>query len=122
MSFKQDQALLSALMQLPNMDVRAAMVQQLHPDAVTRLCAHLKKIVHQARSHRISNAKSRATASSILQPYSRVVKRLTNGTRPPTISNLRKQRGGAIISLLLASVLPMLAQMAISAIIGKKKK
>jgi hypothetical protein len=37
------------------------------------------------------------------------------------IGNLRSQKGGALISILLASVVPLLAQMAISAIIGKKK-
>jgi hypothetical protein len=89
---------------------------------VKRLCAHLKKIVHQARSHRIEDSKSRNIVSASLQPHAKLVKRITRKQKGRGhIGNLRSQKGGALISILLASVVPLLAQMAISAIIGKKK-
>jgi hypothetical protein len=122
MSLRKDEALLSTLMQLPSVEAIATMVRQLHPTAVKRLCAHLKKIVHQARSHRIEDSKSRNIVSASLQPHAKLVKRITRKQKGRGhIGNLRSQKGGALISILLASVVPLLAQMAISAIIGKKK-
>lgn len=113
--FKKDEVLLSTLMSLPTVEARAAMVQQLHPEAVRRLCAHLKKIVNQSSSHRIADAESRRIIGKSLKPHAQLVRRITDFNRKQYGSGLRSQKGGAIISLILAAVVPLLADLAIKA-------
>lgn len=125
MSLRKDEQLLAMLMQMPTWEGRASMVRQLHPKAVSDLCEHLSKVVHQSKSHRLDNQEDRDKVSKALKPHSRVVKRITRipgrsrGKPRIRVPNLRGQRGGAIISMILAAVVPLLAQMAISAITKK---
>lgn len=121
MAFKsRDCALLAALMQVTDVDSRAVLVQNLHPSSLEALCSHLKNVIAQKRTHRISNENVRSSVSQALQPHSRVIKRITSGKG--AYGNLRKQRGGALFSILLSAVVPLLAQMAISAISKKLNK
>lgn len=123
MSFRKDEQLLNLIMTQPSIEARASMVRQLHPKSVKSLCQHLSQIVHQNKTHSL-DSKGREKVSKALKPHSRIVKRLVDRRvrgkiiRNKKVPNL--QRGGAIISMILAAVVPILAQMAISALTKKK--
>lgn len=119
MAFRsRDCELLAALMQISDLDSRAVLVQNLHPSAVEALCSHLKSVIAQKRTHRIADKNVRSSVSEALQPHSRVIKRMTTG-KGAVYKNLRKQRGGALFTLILSAVVPLLAQMAVTAISNK---
>lgn len=118
-TFRRDENLIAALMQLPTVEARAALIRQLHPDAVRRLCTHLSNIVMQKRNYKLRDPAAKQAVTQALQSHSKVVKRITNGKRLP---NLRSQRGSGfpLIPMILSAVVPLIADFAKNALSKKK--
>ena len=115
-----DTPLLKAFLELPNVQNRRVFISHLDERSLQMLCHRLKAFIEQQGHMKLPDNESNE-ASKILKPYKRHLKRLTDGNANMS-SVVRGKRGGAIVSLILAAVVPILASLAIDAIKNKVNK
>lgn len=125
----KDYPLLLAFLQIPSAEARATFLSHLDEPSVEALCNRLRQFVLQEPGYVLPDQKHWKSLEKALKPHKRVIKRLIDpniGGKEKKIYLKRRQRGGALISIILAAVLPLVASLAFdgikSAIENKKGK
>ena len=107
----RDKRLIDLIASIPKAEDRAMLVMHLDPRCVHNLCKHLKRFVDGKKGYSIDK-KDGGYLTKVLTPHSRDIHRLLNKSgRQKNSFSLRKQKGGAIISTLLAVVAPIIASL-----------
>ena len=115
-----DCELLGIILTLPNIRARARFIQRfLRPSDQHRLCEHIGKIVSgKVRSHQLNDGNSFRTVTKILTPHKRTLKRVlkrVQDKRARKNFDLKSQRGGALFSVIIAGLIPLVADLIIRA-------
>ena len=115
-----DCELLGIILSLPNIRARARFIQRyLRPSDQHRLCEHVAKIINgKPRSHQLNDENSFQTVTKVLTPHKRILKRVlkrVQDKRARKNFDLKRQRGGALFSILLAGLIPLIGDLIIRA-------
>lgn len=106
---KSDLQLLQAFLQIPSHQARAVFISNLDESALQALCNRLSNFVKQRPGYKLSE-ENKTKVKTALEPHKKIIKRLiSSGKKRPYV--VRKQRGGAIVSLILGAVIPIIADL-----------
>ena len=104
----KDCYLLAALLSLPDVENRTTIIENLHPESLHRLCVHLKKIIRRYPTHSLGSIDNDKIVTEGLKPHAKSIKKILKKVRigKKNTSNreldLRKQKGGALFTAILA--------------------
>lgn len=90
--------------------------QHLRPDLQARLTEHLARIIGKAPTHRLRDEESEQRVASVYKPHKKLIQRLVKKSRARKFKkpfDLKTQRGGALFSILLGGLIPLLAGLVI---------
>lgn len=117
---KEDCELLGVLLNLPSIGVRARFIHRhLRPALQSRLSEHLGRIVGQAPTHRLRDDTAGNRVRAILRPHRDLINRVVKKARSRKNKrpfDLKTQRGGALFSILLAGLIPLIGDLIIRSV------
>ena len=117
---REDCELLGVLLSLPSIGARARFIHRhLRPALQSRLSEHLGRIVGQAPSHRLRDDKAASKVASLLRPHKKLINRVVKKARSrksKRVFDLKTQRGGALFSVLLAGLIPLIGDLIIRSV------
>ena len=123
-SFQNDCELLGFILALPNISARSRFIQRyLRPADQHRLCVHVANLVQGHKSHRLPDDNLHQALIRALSPQKKSLVRLIKRVRDPTRRrhwDLNRQKGGAIFSVILAGLIPLISDIIIRAATKKK--
>ena len=86
-----------------------------------RLTEHLGRIIGRAPTHKLRNDEAGNRVRGILLPHKKLINRIVKNSRSRSRKSrrgfdLRRQRGGALFSILLAGLVPLIGDLIIKAV------
>lgn len=118
---ERDKDLFRSLADVRDVSSRKKLIDHLSEPTAKRLEKHVKGLVLQKTGYKIKNPADRAALQTALQPHKPLLKRFVGREQqverdgPP----FRKQRGGWIFSVILATLIPVVVDL-ISRAVSKK--
>ena len=117
---REDCELLAVLLSLPSIGLRARFIHRhLRPRLQSRLTEHLGRIVARAPTHRLRDDKAGNRVGGLLKPHKKLISRVVKRARSHKSKrpfDLRSQRGGALFSILLAGLIPLIGDLIIRSV------
>lgn len=99
---REDKVLFSALTSIPNVQLRESVIKSLSPRHRERVNYQVKQLLEQKKSqYKLAPGDSKALHKA-LRPHARLLK---------TVGNGRQQKGGWILSFLIATLVPIVTSL-----------
>ena len=111
-AYKSDCDLLSLLLRLPIRERSRFVHKYLHPTQQKRLTEHVARLLHNSPSHIVKNPEFCKSIQGVLKPHKLVIGKFIKKARSKKLKKpftLSQQKGGALFSLIIGGLLPLLA-------------
>lgn len=113
---RSDCELMSILLRLPIRERTRLIEKYLHPTSLSRLTEHAGRFINKVPSHILENPEHHRAISGVVKPHKHTIDKFVKKNRSKKrkkLFQLKNQKGGALFSLIIGGILPLLADLII---------